>query len=104
MKTYVAVIGGEALLAFRAEDDEQAQAIADDDEGDVRSALLEVVRVEGTPLWDGSSRIAVRAATEAEHTVWETETDVDDDADIFEVFLIPVYDPAGADEEDPSAA
>jgi hypothetical protein len=98
MKTYVAVIGGEALLAFRAEDDEQAQAIAGDDEGDVRTALLEVVRVEGTPLWDGSSPINVRPATDAEHKVWENETDADDDADIFEVFLIPIYDPAGADE------
>jgi hypothetical protein len=29
MKTYVACIGGEAVLAFRAEDDDEARAMID---------------------------------------------------------------------------
>ena len=37
MKIYVARIGGKAVLAFRAEDDDQARAIIDNDEGSMRS-------------------------------------------------------------------
>jgi hypothetical protein len=95
MTIYVAEINGEALIAFRADDEEEARAMADDDEGDVRTALLEVVRVDGTPLWDGSSDIVVRVATDTERAQWDAEAD--GDSDEFEVFLIPVYDPEGPD-------
>jgi hypothetical protein len=37
MKIYVARIGEKAVLAFRAEDDDQARAIIDNDEGSMRS-------------------------------------------------------------------
>jgi len=97
MQTYVAEINGEALMAFRALDDVEARAMADDPEGDVRTSLLEVVRVDGSALWDGASPIDVRIAKEHEHTQWQSESE--GDADEFEVFLIPVYDPAGPDEE-----
>ena len=30
MNTYVAIIGGKAVLAFRAEDDDEARAMIDD--------------------------------------------------------------------------
>ena len=39
MKTYVASIGGNAVLALRAEDDEKARAMIDDHEGGMRSDL-----------------------------------------------------------------
>jgi len=39
MKTYVAFVGDKAVLAFRAEDDDQAQAMIDDEEGSIRSDL-----------------------------------------------------------------
>lgn len=96
MTIYVAEINGEALIAFRADDEEEARAMADDGEGDLRAALVEVVRVDGTPLWDGSAAIEVRVANDSERAQWQAEAD--GDADEFEVFLIPVYDPEGPDE------
>ena len=39
MKTYVAFVGEKAVLAFRAEDDDQAHAMIDDKEGSIRSDL-----------------------------------------------------------------
>ena len=42
MKTYVAHIGGEAVLAFRAEDDDQAQEMIQNHEG-LRSDLRVLV-------------------------------------------------------------
>jgi hypothetical protein len=43
MKTYVARIGGKAVLAFRAEDEDEARAIIDDEEGSMRSDLKVLV-------------------------------------------------------------
>jgi hypothetical protein len=57
MKTYVASIGENAVLAFRAEDDENARAMIDDQEGGIRSDLKVLVGAEGKPLWDGKSAI-----------------------------------------------
>ena len=54
MNTYVAVIDGKAVLAFRAVDDDQARAIVDDQEGSMRSDLKVLVGTDGKPLWDGS--------------------------------------------------
>jgi len=39
MNTYVAIIGGKAVLTFRAVDDDQALAMIDDQEGGIRSDL-----------------------------------------------------------------
>jgi hypothetical protein len=73
MKTYVATIGGNAVLAFRAEDDDQALAIIDDPEGSMRSDLQALVGADGKPLWDGKSTIQAREATPAQHTAQHTE-------------------------------
>jgi hypothetical protein len=75
MKTYVATIGGNAVLAFRAEDDDQALAIIDDPEGSMRSDLHALVGTNGKPLWDGKSTIQAREATPAQHTEWEQSRD-----------------------------
>ncbi len=53
MKTYVASIGGNAVLAFRAEHDEKARAMTDDQEGGMRSDLKALVGADGKPLRDG---------------------------------------------------
>jgi hypothetical protein len=99
MKTYVASIGGKAVLAFRAEDDDQARAIIDDDEGSMRSDLKVLVGTDGKPLWDGKSAIEAREATAAQHAEWEQsrdqaisdgEIDLDagDDPDEWNVYLM----------------
>ena len=75
MKTYVASIGGTAVLAFRAEDDDQARAVADDPEGSMRSDLQVLAGADGRPLWDGKSAILVREATPAQHAEWEQSRD-----------------------------
>jgi hypothetical protein len=46
MKTYVASIGGNAVLAFRAEDDDNARAMIDDQEGGIRSDLKALVGLD----------------------------------------------------------
>jgi len=71
MKTYVASIGGNAVLAFRAEDGDKARAMIDDQEGGVRSDLKALVGEEGKPLWDGKSAIQAQEATAAQHAEWE---------------------------------
>ena len=43
MNTYVATIGGKAVLTFRAVDDDQAHAMIDDQEGSMRSDLKVLV-------------------------------------------------------------
>jgi hypothetical protein len=85
MKTYVASIGGKAVLAFRAEDDDQARAIIDDQDGSMRSDLKVLVDTDGKPLWDGKSTIEVREATAAQHAEWEQSRDQairDDEIDL----------------------
>lgn len=101
MKTYVATIGGNAVLAFRAEDDDQALAVIDDPEGSMRSDLQALVGADGKPLWDGKSTIQAREATPAQHTEWEQsrdqaisdgEIDLDagNDPDEWNVYLIGI--------------
>ena len=75
MNTYVAVIDGKAVLAFRAVDDDQARAIIDDQEGSMRSDLKLLVGTDGKPLWDGKSAIQVREATAAQHAEWKQSRD-----------------------------
>jgi hypothetical protein len=98
MKTYVACIGGEAVLAFRAEDDDEARAMIDDQEGRIRSDLKVLVGTDEKPLWDGKSAIQALDATAAQHAEWEQsrdqaisdeEIDLDagDDPDEWSVYL-----------------
>ncbi len=75
MNTYVATIGGKAVLAFRAEDDDEARAMIDDQEGSMRSDLKVLLGIDGTPLWDGKSAIEVREATAAQHAEWKQSRD-----------------------------
>jgi len=101
MKTYVACIGGNAVLAFRAEDDDQARAIVDDPEGSMRSDLQVLVGADGKPLWDRKSAIQAQEATPAQHAEWEQsrdqairdgEIDLDagNDPDEWNVYLIGI--------------
>jgi hypothetical protein len=108
MKTYVAEIGGEAVMAFRAMDDDDARDMVSNEDGDVRQALDEssgVVRADGSPLWDGKSEIIARPATDAEDGIWQEardaeisdadegeliESEIDEDFDDISVYLIPV--------------
>jgi len=75
MNTYVAIIGGKAVLTFRAVDDDQARAMIDDQEGSMRSDLKVLVDADGKPLWDGKSSIQVREATASEHAEWKRSRD-----------------------------
>jgi hypothetical protein len=75
MKTYVARIGGKAVTAFRAEDDDQARTIIDDQDGSMRSDLKVLVGTDGKPLWDGKSPIEAREATAAQHAEWKQSRD-----------------------------
>jgi len=121
MKTYVAEINGEAVMAFRAMDDDDARDMASDEDGDLQQSLNEssgVVREDGSPLWDGKSEIKVRRATEAEDEDWRTardeeienadegepiDSELEDDFDDFNVYLIPVKS-ADDEEGDTTAA
>jgi len=75
MKTYVACIGGEAVLAFRAEDEDDARAMIVEQEGGVRSDLEVLIGSDGKPLWDGKSAIQAEEATAAQHAEWEQSRD-----------------------------
>jgi hypothetical protein len=108
LKTYVAEIHGEAVMAFRAVDDDDANDIVNDEDGDLRQSLDEssgMVRTDGSPLWDGKSEIIARPATEAEDETWRKardaeishadegepiESEIEDDFDDFNVYLIAV--------------
>jgi len=117
MKTYVAEINGEAVVAFRAMDDDDAHDMVSDDEGDLQESLNEssgIVRADGSPLWDGKSEIIARPATEAEDESWRKardaeiesadegeaiDSELEDDFDDFTVYLISVKS-VGDDESD----
>jgi hypothetical protein len=101
MNTFVAIIGGKPVLAFRAQDDDQARAIIDDADGSLRSDLRTLLDADGKPLWDGKAPIDTREATTAEHAEWEQsrdqaisdgEIDINsgDDPDEWNVYLIHV--------------
>jgi hypothetical protein len=108
MKTYVAEINGEAVVAFRAMDDEDAHDMVNDADGDLRQSLDEssgMVREDGSPLWDGKSKIIARPATDAEDESWREardseigdadedepiDSEIEDDFEDFNVYLIPV--------------
>jgi len=75
MNTYVAIIGGKAVLTFRAVDDDQARAMIDDREGNMRSDLKVLVDTDVKPLWDGKSTTEAREATATQHAEWKQSRD-----------------------------
>jgi hypothetical protein len=75
MNTYVAIINGKAVLAFRAEDDDEARAIIEDEGGSMRFDLRALAGMDGKSLWDGKSAIEVREATAAQHAEWKQSRD-----------------------------
>jgi hypothetical protein len=112
MKTYVAVIGGEAIIAFRAENEILAVMEVEDKKGGWYRGIL---RADGAVLWDEESEIGVRAASAEEHERWLAVCDsaigpategklmdpeMHDDVDDICAYLIPVR----ADEGDEEAA
>ena len=85
MKTYVACIGEEAVLAFRAENDDDAHSMIDDEEGSIRSDPTVLIGTDEDALWDGKSSLQVREATAAQHAEWEQSRDQairDDEIDL----------------------
>jgi hypothetical protein len=78
MRTYVAEINGEAVVAFRASDEEDAHAKINDEDGHLQQCLNDssgFVRADGSALWDGRSEIRVRPAMEAEDESWRKARD-----------------------------
>jgi hypothetical protein len=124
MKTYVAEINGEAIIAFRAEDDNGAQQMVDAEDGGVRLGLngfSGLLRENGDVLWDGTTEIRTRVATEVEHERWvkalaaetgstdegkQIDLEAGDDPDDLIAYLIPVHsvDDGEEDSEENEAA
>ncbi len=96
MKIYVAEINGEAIMAFRAEDDVGALAFVNEENGAFQLGFSDVVRSDGKPLWDRESTISPRLATAAEHDQWLKALNADD----LNVYLIPVVDLDDDDDEE----
>jgi hypothetical protein len=73
MQTYVVIIGGKAVLAFRAEDDEQAREVAHSTS--MQSDLRALTDAEEKPLWDGKADIEVLLASAAHDAEWQRSRD-----------------------------
>jgi hypothetical protein len=108
MKTYVAVVDGEAILAFRAEDDDAAERIICEEDGGFQIVLRGysgLLRADGRPLWDGTSPIRHRPASPQEHAQWlvprNSQPETTDDPNDWVVYLVPVVsiDDAAGDGE-----
>lgn len=118
MNTYVAIIDGEAVLAFRADSDNEAYFYVNsepDDPDGLTGDLLCYDRIgpdgKREPLWDGESLVLHRLATADEHARWKSERDqavrdpkmgLDDEND-FNLFLVPVCDGVDGDNDDGEA-
>jgi hypothetical protein len=75
VKTYVAEIDGEAVLAFRAENDDAAGHVIREENSGFQIVVRGhsgLLRVDGRPLWDGTSPIRHRLASPQEHGLWLT--------------------------------
>jgi hypothetical protein len=114
MRTYVAEINGEALIAFRAEGDNEAHDIVNEKNGNLQLGLngfSGVLRPDGNPLWDGKTEIKARPATDGEHRIWlealeaearerkQIDPSMGGDPDALNVYLIPTSTAEGEDEE-----
>jgi hypothetical protein len=93
---FVLEIKGAAILAFDADDMDDASAYAET--AGEREDLTELTS-NGAPLWNGKDEITVRAATDAEADMFEEQRKADwedephADAEDFEVFLVPLDEP-----------
>jgi hypothetical protein len=106
---YVAEINGRAVVAFRADNYREAEALVKADW--FRDDLSEL-ESDGAPLWDGESEIHCRQAVAEESDAWDkskaraildgssdAEVEDDDDDESWLMYLIPVTDPTDKDDE-----
>jgi hypothetical protein len=93
---FVLQVHGTAILAFDADDLDDANAYAESH--GLREDLTELSS-GGAPLWNGTDAIDVRPATDAEASLFEEQRreDWEDephaDAEDFEVYLVPLDEP-----------
>jgi hypothetical protein len=93
---FVLEIKGIAVLAFDADNMDDARAYAADREE--RQDLTELTS-NGAPLWNGTDAIGARAATPAEADLFEEQREADwgeephADAEDFVVYLVPLDEP-----------
>ena len=93
---FVLQINGTAILAFDADDLDDARAYAAS--AGTREDLTELMS-NGAPLWNGKDTIDIRAATDAEADLFEEQRKEDwedephADAEDFEVYLVPLDEP-----------
>jgi hypothetical protein len=93
---FVLEIKGTAVLAFDADnmDDARAYAASTEEHED-----LTELRSNGAPLWNGKDAIGMRPATDAEADLFEEqrgedwEEEVHADREDFIVYLVPLDDP-----------
>lgn len=108
---YTLEINGTALVVTNAAE-EDARALLDSEEF---KSDLQTLTADGRPLWDGTSPMTVREATESEVEAFEDalsdddyededEDETDDDDDPIDiVFLVEVDDDDDGDEDTASA-
>ncbi len=93
---FVLEIKGTAILAFEADNMDDARAYAANTEE--RQDLTELLS-NGAPLWNGKDDIAVRQATDAEADLFEAQRKEDwedephADSEDFVVYLVPLDEP-----------
>jgi len=102
MGIYVAEIDGQAIVAFAAEDSDEAKVVA---AKDWFKADLLSLEWKGQPLWNGVSNIKVRKAGREERSRWEISRANAIRAgnglaqEDWVAFLVPVTDPADVDDD-----
>jgi hypothetical protein len=97
MSIYVVEIEGRGVAAFNDESLPEAKHFALD--GAFASDLMTLIH-DGKPLWDGSSELFVREAFPEEQHKWRASQvramrsgEIDNEASMWVVFLVPVIDP-----------
>jgi hypothetical protein len=98
---FVLEIKGTAILAFEADNMDDAQAYAGSAEE--HEDLTELTS-DGVPLWNGKDPITTRVATEAEKELFEESREEDweeephADPEDFLVYLVPLDEPDDEEE------
>jgi len=94
---YVAEIKDRGIVAFRAEDESDAERIVRDQS--LRDDLM-VLTCGGVPLWDGLAAIQVRRARPDEEARWRASRakavrngDIEGEEEAWTAFLVPLADP-----------